>query len=238
MRMKKPDHGPVCDDGIALDEPAAAAVAATPPRFDAWRARRDVRHLSRQLRKPNPTSTASPERFPAGPRRFDPPQNLLDTLQNVGSGFAPITSAPTSRSLSRSHRTDGLQYVSWLIVLAGTIVLAGGIGLIAWTLSAREMLYWNLAIGLTLGGQGALIFGLVMVNSRLWRNGRHAVHRLHDIQAQLGQLQHTAESLTAMRSGGAPTFYADLVRGASPHVLLANLKGQLDQLATRIGTGR
>jgi hypothetical protein len=40
-----------------------------------------------------------------------------------------------------------------------------------------------------------------------------------------------------MRSGGAPAFYADLVRGASPQVMLANLKGQIDQLATRIGSG-
>ena len=99
------------------------------------------------------------------------------------------------------------------------------------------MLYWNLAIGLTLGGQGTLIFGLVLVVSRLWRNSRYATGKLQDVHARLGQLQHTADALTAMRSGGAPAFYADLVRGASPQVLLANLKGQLDQLASRIGNG-
>jgi hypothetical protein len=60
---------------------------------------------------------------------------------------------------------------------------------------------------------------------------------LQDVQSRLIQLQTTADSLVTMRSGGAPAFYADLVRGASPQVLLANLKGQLDQLATRIGSG-
>ena len=43
--------------------------------------------------------------------------------------------------------------------------------------------------------------------------------------------------LTAMRTSSAPAFYAELVRGANPHMLLANLKGQLDQLTTRIGNG-
>jgi hypothetical protein len=39
-----------------------------------------------------------------------------------------------------------------------------------------------------------------------------------------------------MRTGGAPAFYAELVRGASPQMLLTNLKGQLDQLATRLNS--
>ncbi len=33
----------------------------------------------------------------------------------------------------------------------------------------QSMRYWNLALGLTLGGQGTLILGLVLVISRLWR---------------------------------------------------------------------
>lgn len=92
-------------------------------------------------------------------------------------------------------------------------------------------------MGLTLGGQGTLILGLVLVVSRLWRSSRYAGGKLQEVHARLAQLQHTADALTAMRSGGAPAFYADLVRGASPQMLLTNLKGQLDQLATRLGSG-
>jgi hypothetical protein len=58
---------------------------------------------------------------------------------------------------------------------------------------------------------------------------------LQDVHAGLNQLQQTADVLATMRSGGAPNFYADLLRGASPQVLLANLKGQVDQLAARVG---
>jgi hypothetical protein len=80
-----------------------------------------------------------------------------------------------------------------------------------------------------------LILGLVMVVSRLWRNSRFATNKLQELHARLAQLQSTADTISAQRSGGAPAFYADLARGASPQILLSNLKGQLDQLATRVG---
>jgi hypothetical protein len=127
--------------------------------------------------------------------------------------------------------------MAWLIVASGIVTLAAGTGLMGWSLAGGRMIYWNLALGLALGGQGALIFGLVLVVSRLWHNSRHASARLQEVQARLAQLQHTADALSATRSSGAPAFYADLVRGASPQMLLSNLKGQLDQLATRLGSG-
>ena len=134
-----------------------------------------------------------------------------------------------------TRRTQGGQVIAWLIVVAGTLTLASGIGLVAWSLAARQLLYWNLAMGLTLGGQGTLILGLVLVLSRLWRNSRYTSGKLQDVHARLGQLQQTADVLATMRAGGAPTFYTDLMRGASPQVLLANLKGQVDQLSARVG---
>lgn len=114
------------------------------------------------------------------------------------------------------------------------LALVGGLALIAWSLAQNEMSYWNQALGLTLGGQGVLIFGLVLVVTRLWRNSRYASNKLHDVTARLAQLQHTADALSATRVGGASAFYADVVRGASPQVLLTNLKAQLEQLATRL----
>jgi hypothetical protein len=127
--------------------------------------------------------------------------------------------------------------MAWLIVFAGVLTLIGGLGLLGWSLSIHDTTFWELALGLTLGGQGLLIFGLVLAITRLWRSSRYAANKLQDVHVQLGQLQHTADSLLAKNSAGAPAFYADLVRGASPQVLLANLKGQVDQLATRLGSG-
>ncbi|HEX2476469.1 MAG TPA: hypothetical protein VHK01_17075 [Lacipirellulaceae bacterium] len=237
MRSKKPMHAAaICDDGLALDDPAAAAVAATLPLNNEWQTQQQTRRLERALRR-STIDTASPSSSRLqGPRRFDPPTQLFNSFEpQVSPSLAPITPQVAAGARAGLRRSQGGQVIAWLIVVAGTLVLAGGIGLVAWSLAAGQMLYWNLAMGLTLSGQGTLIFGLVLVVSRLWRNSRYATGRLQDVHAGLNQLQQTADVFAAMRSGGAPNFYADLLRGASPQVLLANLKGQVDQLAARVG---
>jgi hypothetical protein len=40
------------------------------------------------------------------------------------------------------------------------------------------------------------------------------------------KLQRTADAITAMRAGGAPAFYAEHVRGASPQMLLSTSRGR------------
>jgi hypothetical protein len=225
----------ICDDGISLDDPAAAAAAQKPPlAIDEWHIARQVRHLGRELRRPNINLKMAAAPFPAGPRGFDPPRELFGGLP-IGTLPAPepmpAQLPPAPSTIQRP--TEGSQLFAWLIVVCGTISTAAGVGGIAWSLANHQMQYWNAALGLTLGGQGLLIFGLVLVVARLWRNSRFASGKLQDVHARLGQLQVTAEALAATR-GGAPAFYADLARGASPHILLANLKGQLDQLATRL----
>lgn len=225
----------ICDVGIALDETEIIAPAPVPPiRTDDWAARRHARELDRKLRPALHTHAATGF-TPHTTRRFDPPQNLFDHLEHVTTPAVSAPRQPTPATALRPRSHAGGQVFAWLVVFTSMIVLATGIGLIGWSLSSNQMMYWNLGTGLALGGQGGLIFGLVLVVSRLWRNSRYATHRLQEVHARLGELQHTADALTAMRSGGAPTFYADLVRGASPQMLLANLKGQLDQLATRLG---
>jgi hypothetical protein len=225
----------ICDDGLALDDPAAAAVASNPPLQSEWQTQQQARRLERALRRPTIDTSSPTAPNLQGPRRFDPPRHLFSALEPQAPSLLPIASQVAASARLGLRRTQGSQVIAWLIVVAGTLTLAGGIGLVAWSLAARQMLYWNLALGLTLGGQGTLIFGLVLVVSRLWRNSRYATGKLQDVHAGLSQLQQTADVLATMRSGGAPNFYADLLRGASPHVLLANLKGQVDQLAARVG---
>jgi hypothetical protein len=229
----------ICDEGLALDEPAAAHAAAAPPLASLdWQSRERVRRLGRQLRRPPAETPSAVPEIRTTVRRFDPPQNLVGDLNSDSSSdFTPIATELTLHASSHNGRTDFGQVVSWLIVLAGVIALAGGLGIIGWSIAHTDMYYWNEALGLTLAGQGLLIFGLVLAVTRLWRSSRHASNKLHDAITRLAQLQRTADALAAMRSGGAPAFYADLVRGASPQALFANLKGQLDQLATRLGSG-
>lgn len=232
----------ICDEGIALDEQGATASAAASKRLplprDDWSHRNQVRKLARELNRP---LAAAPRRLPGAlneSHRFDPPHPLFGEQEHhVPRPMMNSEAAPASvRELLQSKRTEKRQVFSWLIVSVGSLALAGGIGLMGWSLCEQQMIHWNLAIGLTLGGQGSLIFGLVLVVARLWRNSRYATGKLQEVHTRLGQLQQTADILTTMRAGGsAPGFYAELARGASPHTLLANLKGQLDQLAVRLG---
>jgi hypothetical protein len=240
---KSPYASRICDDGIALDEAAATkpkstatATAAPPFRTDDWAARQRVRTVARQLRRANPAMVNSTNTMANYTRRFDPPQDLF---AQIDQATAPTiaTLAPQLFPIDQTtHHNAGSQIVAWLVVIIGVLALTGGVGLIAWSLAADQMLYWNYAIGLAMTGQGTLIFGLVLVISRLWRSSRYSAAKLHDVHTRLGQLQQSSETMATTRTGGAPAFYADLVRGASPHVMLANLKGQVDQLATRVGT--
>jgi hypothetical protein len=244
QQIVRPPHAvQICEAGIALDEdPRIASATAAPeatiaPPFatDDWDLRRRNRELGRKLRhdlgRPRTRSTVSPI---TAASNLSLPENLFD---DVRLGAAPTLFAPTNTDLARqpkpSRRGEGGQFLAWLTALSGASVMGTGLGTVSWSLSAGRADVWNLALGLTLMGQGLLIFGLVLIAARLWRNSRYASHKLIDVHAQLGQLQRTADALTAMRSG-APAFYAELVRGASPQMLLANLKGQLDQLATRL----
>ena len=226
----------ICDDGIPLDQPAAATVAAAQPRLDDWPTRQRVQHLGRALRRAGaaPIDRRSPLDF--SPLNLNPPHNLGDEAAPALSPAASCATVSAACPLN-TRRREGTQIAAWLVVVLGTLVLGGGIGLIAWSLTTRQMQHWNAALGLTLAGQGTLILGLVLVVARMWRNSRYATGKLREVNAQLGQLQQTADTLASMRSNGAPAFYADLVRGANPHILLANLKGQVDQLAARLGTG-
>jgi hypothetical protein len=238
LNAPQPAHAVgISDAGIALDDSQPATAPPAPAsRLDDWHSQRQVRNLGRTLRRAGVGSLPTAASSPSAHRRFDPPQDLLEGIQLHAASESAAAGPISPITTSTVRRTEGGQVTAWLVVVAGTLLLAAGLGTIGWSLTAERTDFWNLAIGLTLGGQGTLIFGLVLVVLRLWRNSRYAAGRLHDVHARLGQLQRTTDAMAAMR-GGAPAFYAELVRGASPQMLLSNLKGQLDQLATRVGGG-
>jgi hypothetical protein len=231
-----PHASRVCDDGIELTESLAAVKNSSPPLQTDWTIRQRARELDRALRRPLHIALPKAHSLSAG-HRIEPRQGLFETLDNA---VAPtIAMAGRSESHTPSPRpitSVAGQVFAWLVVMSGAAALIAGVSIIGWSHYAKKAADWNLALSLALGGQGALIFGLVLVVSRLWRNSRYATNRLQEMHARLARLQNTADSIIGMRSSGAPAFYAELARGASPQMLLSNLKGQLDQLATRFGS--
>ena len=154
-------------------------------------------------------------------RRVDSPQNLFAELaEQTASPIVDPGSYAKPLQPAKAPRPEFGQFVAWFVTFIGFTSLAAGLGMIGWSIAHGGSEFWDHALALTLAGQGLLIFGLVLVVTRLWRNSRYASGKLQEVHAELGQLQRTADALSAMRSGGAPAFYAELVRGASPQMLL------------------
>lgn len=224
----RPPHAVgISEAGIALDDDIALElVDSRPPVItDDWQLRRRTRELGRRLRH-DVVGTQ---------RRSDLPQNSFDDL--VDRTASPIVDPSTAHRAIQPPPPPAPefgQYLAWFVTFTGFVSLVAGLGMIAWTIAHGGSEFWSHAIALTLAGQGTLILGLVLVVARLWRNSRHATGKLHEVHAELAQVHRATEALSAMRNSSAPAFYAELVRGASPQMLLTNLKGQLDQLATRL----
>jgi hypothetical protein len=192
MRAKKPTHASgICDGGIALDTPVTAAVCAAPPKLDDWKSRERARSLGRELRRPTAAPSRSFEPVPRNPRRFDPPTDLLDDTASPAPPAAPTA----------VRRSSASQLIAWMVVMIGTLTLGSGVAAITWSLAAERTDYWNLALGLTLTGQGTLIFGLVLVVWRLWRNSRYATGKLQEVHRRLGQMQRATDGLATHRGG-------------------------------------
>ena len=227
--LRLPHAVGISEAGIELDDASALElVDDRPPQVaDEWQLRRRTRELGRKLRHDTPSLKP----------RVDASQNLFDQLaERTAAPIIEPGSYSQPRSPAAAPRPEFGQFLAWLVTLLGVVALSTGLGGIGWTIAHGGSEYWDSALALTLAGQGLLIFGLVLVVTRLWRHSRYASGKLQQVHAELGQLQRTADALSAMR-GSAPAFYAELVRGASPQMLLSNLKGQLDQLATRLNSG-
>ncbi|MGD9634070.1 MAG: hypothetical protein AB7U97_12385, partial [Pirellulales bacterium] len=190
----------ISEAGIALDDVAALEVVdKVPPLLaDDWQLRRRTRNLSRKLRHD-----------PASHRR------RADSSQNMFADLAAQTAAPIVEPGSYTRapqavatpRPESGQFAAWFVTFLGCVALIGGLGFIGWTVAHGGSEYWYYALALTLTGQGILILGLVLVVTRLWRNSRYATGRLQQVHLELGQLQRTADAISAMRTGGSPAFY-------------------------------
>ncbi|MFV2070302.1 MAG: hypothetical protein ACC645_25325 [Pirellulales bacterium] len=149
------------------------------------------------------------------------------------------------QSRSQSSRSA----TSWLLsllLLTGIFSLTCGVGLLThatmtgYGLSGQEdptspgRLTWQGGLTITLAGEGMLIVGLTWMAIRLWHNGRRVNHQLQGVDRQLAELQFQTEARSNMRSTSSTPFYDHFTQGASSQVLLANLRGGLDQLAKRM----
>jgi hypothetical protein len=127
---------------------------------------------------------------------------------------------------------------AWSALLLGVMGLSCGAVLVGCSFMPGRGSLWNAGLPVLLAGQVVLLLGLLLQIERVWHNSRWAGRRLEDVDQRIEELNRSAAMWTTTASPSAMAFYHHLAHGASPHILLADLKGQMDLLAQRTAASR
>lgn len=161
--------------------------------------------------------------------RFDAaPAQPLPAPASFGSPAEPTTSR---------NRPD-TSLLAWSFFAIGLMAFMCGVVLLVWSFAEGRSELWGLGMPITVGGQVALLLGLVLQLERIWQGNRQTVDRLEQVDAQLGDLKQQASLMSVNQSSPSHAFYSHLAGGAPPQMLLADLKSQLDILAVRMADRR
>ena len=158
-----------------------------------------------------------------------PPTSRIDTAHE-----SPEPAANLDMRGSRQR----VSLFTWALLSLGVMTFVCGGVLVAWSFAADRADLRTIGMPLTLAGQAALIIGLVMQLEGLWQSSRQTRQTLCELDCQLHELRHATTLLTSSHSTPSQSFYAHMAEGASPQLLLADLKGQMDLLAQRMASQR
>lgn len=193
-------------------------------RFEDWQLDQSVRSMRARI-QPEPTRAG---------RSVSPPDSRQPSWRvDAAHARPPRHHLPRRRAPARraSGRWPTFTNSSLLLGLAaGT----GGAAVLVWSATQARADLWNAGLSAIVAGVVVFALGLVLQLERIWHNGRSAVRRLRRIDAQLQDLERTTSSLSYPHGPASGAFYAHLADGASPHLLVSDLKGQLDLLATNL----
>ena len=195
---------------------------APPPPIEDWQTEADLRHVERLLGVLRQTDER--ER----PSPIAPFHSPLNETQAAAQAPAAAPERATS--------STGL--AAWSCLTLGLMAFVCGGVLVIWSFAADRSDLWSLGLPLTLAGQVGLVLGLLLQLDGLSQSTRRTEQTLTDLDQQLGHLRGVTALVSSTHSGPAHSFYAHLTEGASPQILLADLKGQLDLLAQQMARQR
>ena len=149
---------------------------------------------------------------------------------------AAVTAATQQNRSSDCRRRSSI--VAWGMMSLGLMSFVCGAVLLAWSFVGHRSDLWNIGMPLTLVGQFGLLVGLALQLDHLWHANRRTTETLENVDRQLLEINHTATMLRTSHASPGQSFYAHLAEGAHPHLLLSDLKGQLDLLANKLSQQR
>ena len=159
----------------------------------------------------------------------DPPRPAIVPQQAAG---VPQQAAGTDRPESKPRKRSS--FACWLLLSLGVALFACGGALIGFSLMGDREELWNVGTPLALAGQAAFLIGLVLQLDVIWHQSRLTSRSVSHLDDRLAKLQDFRESSEQTSNQPAHAFYQDMADGASPQVLLNDLKGQLDLLADKL----
>jgi hypothetical protein len=191
------------------------------PSFDDWEVEQNLRQLQARVGRQN---------GPVRPHRDREPQADRKPLRRVHAAHQ-ATPRPYQRKPPVRVRSSLLDR---FVLLLELLAFACGGALLAWSFVGKWTELWTLGVPIEVAGQASVLLGVMLQLERIWQNSRYAVRKLEQFGAQLCNLQQTAATLGATHTSAAQAFYAHMADDADPHLLLADLKGQLDLVAMSI----
>ena len=144
---------------------------------------------------------------------------------------AGATEPPVATRRDNSGRSP---WPAWLVLSTGLMLFVCGTILAGWSLVTMRSELWLTGVPISLVGIACLLVGFVLQLESLWSGHRATMKLLLELDERMGEIRHATTMLKTSHSGAAQSFYANLAEGASPQLLLADLKGQLDLLANQL----
>ncbi len=218
-----------------LDLGAFRASTAAHGTYEEWELDQNVRRLQAKVGTWHRPDDARPELVPP---QFMRPKRARRTASAPRYRRDPPHAKVSPRHKSKKRAAGRSSLLAWCLLFLGLMAFACGTALLVFSgLEQREDL-WSLGMPIVIGGQVGLFLGLVLQLERIWQNGRDATRKLDRVDAQLHQLERTTSQLNVTHGSAAGAFYSHMAEDASPQLLLADLKGQLDLLAARMARRR
>jgi hypothetical protein len=215
-------------------ERKATSAVRRAPGYDGWEIEEQLRHAFRVLRS---TRTGTNQEAPAdGPKfRVDAGHRVPAPHAKKARRASRRIDRPAAAKRRQTPASGGglLAALVWLALSLGTMAFGCGLALLGWSAYAHSQELWTIGAPIILGGQIALVLGLVLQLERIWRDSRRAAARLEVVDEQIDDLK-TATSLLSTTHAPSNAFYSHWAGGAGSEMLLSDLKSQLDLLAVKL----
>jgi hypothetical protein len=214
----------LCDAGISLDDAAPQAKCAI-DRFATEESKQKLRRLGQQLRPTYQQHTTLERPLFWERLTVDSPE-LSPQLRSVAHQDANLSELRTPR--------NNTSFFLGVLLGSGFLALMIGVAALIWSAAFNQAVVWRWGLTTTVVGEGLLILGLTWMAARLWQKSRQLDQNLHSVDSQLTEVSELAGELTASQLSSSQHYYQHFSQSANPHLLVANLRGQIDQLAERL----